>query len=184
MDHKDHVSLLRDGIPRTSGIWADFGSGRGAFTLALAELLSAGSRIYSIDRDKVALELQQKQLMVRFPKIRLHIMVDDFNNLLELPKLDGVVMANSLHFQRDQLHTLQLVYNYLKPAGRLLLVEYDISKGNFAVPYPVPFDSWLELAGRVGFVDTQLIFTRPSSAFGEIYSACSQKSIENEYPQS
>ena len=184
MNHKDHVALLRDGIPSTSGIWADFGSGRGAFTLALADLLSAGSTIYSIDRDKDALELQRQQLMVRFPNIRLHTIIDDFTHQLELPKLDGVVMANSLHFQRDQLHTVHLVYKYLKPSGRLMVVEYDISWGNFAVPYPVPFDAWLELAERVGFVDTQLIFTRPSSTFGEIYSACSYKPTEYKYPSS
>jgi len=43
MDHKDHVNLLRNGITNAGGVWADFGSGQGAFTLALAELGWANS---------------------------------------------------------------------------------------------------------------------------------------------
>src|SRR5690554_4106120 len=39
MNHQDHVNLLRPGVPATGGVWADFGAGTGAFTLALAELL-------------------------------------------------------------------------------------------------------------------------------------------------
>ena len=41
MDHTDHVNLLRDAVG-LGGTWADFGSGTGAFTLALAELIDAG----------------------------------------------------------------------------------------------------------------------------------------------
>ncbi len=39
MNHDDHVALLRGGIAQPGGVWADFGSGTGAFTLALAELI-------------------------------------------------------------------------------------------------------------------------------------------------
>jgi len=41
MKHTEHVNLLRRGIPAPGGVWADFGSGTGAFTLALAELTGA-----------------------------------------------------------------------------------------------------------------------------------------------
>ena len=55
MDHADHVALLRAGIEagrRGSGaVWADIGSGRGAFTLALADLLGAGAEVIAVDRD-------------------------------------------------------------------------------------------------------------------------------------
>ena len=40
MDHAEHVNFLRNGIPATGGVWADFGAGRGAFTLALADLIA------------------------------------------------------------------------------------------------------------------------------------------------
>ena len=53
MEHSDHVNLLRRGIPQTGGVWADFGSGTGAFTLALAELIQPIGMIISIDRDEI-----------------------------------------------------------------------------------------------------------------------------------
>ena len=37
MQHADHVALLRGGVSSPGGVWADFGAGRGAFSLALAE---------------------------------------------------------------------------------------------------------------------------------------------------
>ena len=48
MDHRDHLGLVRNGV--SPGDWADLGSGEGAFTLALAELLASAGRIYSIDK--------------------------------------------------------------------------------------------------------------------------------------
>jgi hypothetical protein len=47
MNHSDHVKLIRNALTNTAGYWADFGSGEGAFTLALADLLHSGSKIYS-----------------------------------------------------------------------------------------------------------------------------------------
>ena len=55
MNHQDHVNLIKAGITPTDGIWADLGSGTGAFTLALAELLEQDGTIYSVDKDGGAL---------------------------------------------------------------------------------------------------------------------------------
>jgi hypothetical protein len=51
MDHRDHVGLLRAGVPDRAGTWADIGAGEGAFTLALADLLGPDGRIFAVDRD-------------------------------------------------------------------------------------------------------------------------------------
>ncbi len=58
MDHTDHTNLLRDGIATPGGVWADFGAGAGAFTLALADLLGPGAEIVAIDRDASRVEPQ------------------------------------------------------------------------------------------------------------------------------
>ena len=59
MRHSDHVALLREAVPQ-GGLWADLGSGEGAFTLALADLIGAKGHLWSIDRDASALRIQQQ----------------------------------------------------------------------------------------------------------------------------
>ena len=144
MDHTDHLNLLRGGMPSAvpGGIWADLGSGAGAFTLALADLLGPTGEIYAVDKDAGALRQQERIMRTQFPQTTVHYQTADFTHPLKLPLLDGLVMANSLHFQRNQAAVVQTVRDYLRPGGRLLLVEYNIDRGNFAVPYPVPYPAW------------------------------------------
>ena len=92
---------------------------------------------------------------------------------LDLPPLNGLLMANALHFQRKKDGILQLIYNTLQPGGRFILVEYNVDRGNFWVPHPLSYPTWEKLAGRSGFVDTRLLRTRASSFLREIYSAVS-----------
>lgn len=171
MDHYDHVALLRPGITRTGGVWADLGSGVGAFTLALAELLGPDATIYSVDRDGRALREQADALHRGFPETKLHTIQADFTRPLDLPPLDGIVMANSLHFVRDKLPVVQAIRELLNPDGSLLLVEYNVDRGNMWVPHPISFGSWQTLATAAGFVDTSWLNARPSRFLREIYSA-------------
>jgi SAM-dependent methyltransferase len=173
MDHDDHVNLLRGGVPGPGGTWADLGSGVGAFTLALAELLGPGAEIYSVDRDRRTLQQQARRMGARFPALTVHYLTGDFSRPLDLPPLDGVVMANALHFQRDPEPVLQLVRGYLRPGGRLLLVEYDTDRGNVWVPHPISYERWQELAQKSGFTATRRLRTRPSRFLGQIYAALS-----------
>jgi ubiquinone/menaquinone biosynthesis C-methylase UbiE len=173
MNHQDHVRLLEKGIAETGGVWADFGSGAGAFTLALADLIGPTGSIYSVDKDRGALKEQERAIRNNFPGTTVHYINADFMQKLALPALDGVVMANSLHFLRQKDAMLQLVRSYLKPGGRLLVVEYNADRGNMWVPYPFSYGTWEELARKNGFSHTRLLTTVPSRFFGEIYSAIS-----------
>jgi SAM-dependent methyltransferase len=173
MDHADHVALLRDGVPGPGGVWADLGSGTGAFTLALAELIGPPGHIYSVDKDPGALREQKRALRARFPKLTVYYLAADLTRPLDLPPLDGVVMANALHYQREKDRVVQLIHGYLRPGGRLILVEYNVDRGNLWVPYPLSYGTWETLARRNGFANTRLLATRPSRFLGEIYSAVS-----------
>jgi len=173
MDHTDHVLLIRGGAADQSGIWADFGSGGGAFTLALTDLLADDAQIYSIDRDASTLDQQRSAMRRQFPDRKVTYQTADFTRKLDLPPLDGLIMANSLHFVRRKEPVLELVCGYLKPGGRLILVEYNTDRGNTWVPYPMTFETWRELANNNGFKDTRLLFARPSRFLNEIYSALS-----------
>ena len=173
MDHADHVGLLRDGVVGGGPVWADLGSGSGAFTLALADLLGPGGTIHSVDRDRTALREQADAMARRFPSVALHQVVGDFTLPLELPPLDGVVMANSLHFVRDKEPVLALVREALRPGGRLVLVEYDADRGNPWVPHPLSYPTWATVAEVAGFAATRRLGSVPSRFLGAIYSALS-----------
>ncbi len=141
--------------------------------MALADLLGPTGSIHTVDRDARALEVQVRALHGAFPSVPVTPYVADFTMPLELPPLDGIVMANSLHFERDKLAVLRLVGGYLRPAGRLILVEYDTDHGNPWVPFPLSFYSWATLAAEAGFPETQLLASVPSRFLGSIYSALS-----------
>jgi ubiquinone/menaquinone biosynthesis C-methylase UbiE len=173
MNHQDHVNLLRKGIPTQGGTWADLGSGTGAFTLALADLIGAQGYIYSVDKDRGALRAQQRNMQAAFPAARVEYIAADFTQPLNLPALDGIVMANSLHYVRRKEPVVELVRSYLRPGGRLLLVEYDADHGNMWVPYPLSYTTWEQLARQLGFVETTLLARVPSRFLGAMYSAMS-----------
>ena len=175
MDHDDHVRLIREGVGDAGTTWADLGSGRGAFTLALADLLGPGSTIFSVDRDAAALQDQAHAMAGRFPEVTLHQLVADFEEDLALPTLDGVMMANSLHFVEDKLPVLRRIGERLTPGGRFILIEYDADHGNRWVPYPVSARRWELLAGDAGLADTRVIGRVPSRFLGSIYAALSRR---------
>lgn len=173
MDHSDHVRLIHDGVTGGGSSWADLGSGGGAFTLALAELLGPTGRIVSVDRDPDVLPIQARELRRRFPGVSLDLRVADFSRPLELEALDGIVMANSLHFVREKTPVLDLVRGYLREGGRLVLVEYDADRGNPWVPFPLSFETWRTLAAEAGFGGTRRLASVPSRFLGAIYAAVS-----------
>ena len=173
MNHNDHMDLLRAGILGPGGTWADLGAGTGAFTLALAELLGPQGVIFSVDRDRRALSQLRARSRDRFPGHDIRTITADFTGPLEIPPLDGVVMANSLHFLEDKEPVLQSVRERLGASGRLILVEYNVDMGNRWVPFPISFQSWEGLARRCGFSTTRRMCVKPSSFLQEVYSALS-----------
>jgi ubiquinone/menaquinone biosynthesis C-methylase UbiE len=168
MDHADHVRLLRDGVP-AGGTWADLGAGTGAFTLALAELVGPGGEVIAVDRDRGALRSLERAPRPGGAAVRT--LGADFTKPIELQSLDGIVMANSLHFVNDKAPVLAKVHRMLRPSGRLLLVEYDTDKGNHWVPYPMSFETWRALADANGFTKTRKLASEPSRFLGRIFSA-------------
>lgn len=177
MEHRDHVNLLRGGVVSGGNKWADFGSGDGTFTLALRDLIGPGAELWSIDRDRGRLDRQRQLFEARFPGSNVHFLNVDLSRPIELPPLDGIVMANSLHFFKDQAPVLRLMREYLKPGGRLVLVEYNADAGNPWVPHPISFGRFKALAQQSGFSEPLLLAAVPSRFLREIYSALALKSI-------
>ena len=176
MDHNDHVNLLRPADFSQGGVYADFGAGSGAFTLALRELVGLDATIYAVDKDRSSLNQLDSAHRVRFNSSRnLILLSNDFSRPFNLPPLDGIVMANSLHFFKDKEKILRHVQKFLKPNGALLLVEYNVDSGNMWVPYPLTFETYRALAPRAGFREPHLLAKVPSRFLKEFYSAVAYK---------
>jgi ubiquinone/menaquinone biosynthesis C-methylase UbiE len=172
MNHRDHVQLIENGIGRDrGGVWADLGAGTGAFTLALRDVAGPGVEIIAVDRDRSALQALGDTMERSFPGTHLRQLPADFTEPLALPPLDGILAANAIHFVRDQASLLRGWSRYLKPAGRLVIVEYDADVGNRWVPYPLSYAALQTLAPAMGFGQAALLGTRPSRFLGQIYSA-------------
>jgi ubiquinone/menaquinone biosynthesis C-methylase UbiE len=169
--------LLTPVVPITSGIWADLGCGDGVFTLLLAELLPSDSAVYAVDWDATALNVLRRKLGQVETAVNVHTVQADFTQPLNLPPLDAVLMANSLHFVRDKEPVLCRLCEWLRPGGRLVVVEYNTRHGNDAVPYPLDDAAFLSLAARVGLTQPEIRVRAPSTFLGEKYTGVAVRPI-------
>jgi ubiquinone/menaquinone biosynthesis C-methylase UbiE len=161
------VTLIRPGVPGPGGVWADVGCGDGIFTAALHRLIRPGGEIYAVDKNQRALDGLARYFPESLREAELHPMRADFMRELALPPLDGILMANSLHFVRDKASVLAQLVDLLKPGGRLIVAEYNTNQGNTYVPHPLDEFEFLTLARRVGLHEAQIVARIPSTFLGE-----------------
>jgi ubiquinone/menaquinone biosynthesis C-methylase UbiE len=175
LELKQAISLLSTEYLNQSRkeVWADLGSGDGTFTLALTSLLQPGSIIHAVDRDKVA--LNKIPFDHKGSKIEKHT-ADFIKQDLDFEQLDGILMANSLHFVKDKSSFIQKAKKYMGKEGCFLLIEYDMNTPNQWVPYPVGFAALKELFLGSGFSLVEKLHEQPSR-FGRanLYSAIVKK---------
>ena len=177
MTHDDARSLIAPGVPDhlQGGNWADLGAGSGVFAYALSDLLGTTGRVIAVDRDRRALARVAASPMASVGG-RVDTLHADFTRPLELSELDGILLANSLHFVRRQEQVLSRLVGYLKPGGRVLLVEYDTTQVSPWNPYPVPPTRFQQLAAAVNLRDAYELNRRPSRFGGrEFYVGAADK---------
>jgi SAM-dependent methyltransferase len=172
MNDGDALALLRAAVPAADGeVWADLGSGGGTFTRALSALVGAAGRVYAVDTDERALAALRLWTDRAGDRAAVTVLRGDITRPLGLPPLDGVVMANVLHFAPDAASVLSLVARELRPGGRLVLIEYEGRRPSVWVPYPVSAARFRELALEAGLAEPVVAATRPSAFGGELYVA-------------
>jgi SAM-dependent methyltransferase len=112
------------------------------------------------------------------PSVRVH--AADFTRRLALPPLDGIVMANALHFVRNQPEAVALAASYLRPGGRLVVIEYQDRPPSRWVPHPVSSARFAELAADAGLSPPRVVARRPSAYGGEMYVAMAVRTADPE----
>lgn len=160
MQLRDAISLIQhDGhYPATPSRWADLGCGTGLFTRALASLLQPGSFIYAIDTNKNSLSN-----ITDYKDVAIKPVCQDFaQDKWPFERIDGLLMANSLHFVRDQPALIDKIQACLTESGGIFLVEYDTDVANPWVPYPLSYQTLTNLFKKAGFTSIEKLQERPS----------------------
>ena len=141
MKLNEAIVLIQDAIPflpraGQAQHWADLGCGTGLFTEALAKILPSGSIVDGIDTHPD---------LPHHPQ--LHPITADFEkDDLPLKDLDGILMANSIHYVQDKQALIKKLRGYMQPDAPFIFVEYDTDTPVARwVPYPMSFASMKQI---------------------------------------
>jgi hypothetical protein len=132
--------------------------------------MAPGSTIHAVDHDPGALE----RISDQYDGIAIRKILGDLRSpSLRLPSVDGILMANSLHFIPDQVLLLRRL---LSVTERFLIVEYERSMPTPWGPYPVGYERLCELFSEAGIARVEKLATLPSRFGGTMYAAVAEQS--------
>lgn len=163
------ISLIQPAVPAAESpqTWADIGAGTGLFTQAMDQILPEKSTVIALDKSPHPL------WYLKLERCQLRVEEGDFERTMDLPLLDGMIMANALHYTQEPERVLKSLLEYLRPGGRLVLVEYDTDRPMPPwVPYPVSILRLEGMADGAGWKQPEITGQIPS-AYGhsQIYVA-------------
>jgi ubiquinone/menaquinone biosynthesis C-methylase UbiE len=135
---------------------ADFGSGSGAYVLAIGALLAHDGRVYAVDVQKDLLRRTHNEAKKRGLN-SVHILWGDLEHphgsKLADQSCDLVLISNLLFQVENKSAVLREARRILRPRGRLAIVDWEDSFGGMG-PIPeqvVSKDSAIELCEHAGF---------------------------------
>jgi trans-aconitate methyltransferase len=163
MKQEDAIALIQTAITGEGPQrWADLGSGKGTFTHALQNLLPHGSQITPIDK--------LPQNLPNFTR------ADFEHDDLPLADLDGILLANSLHYIQDKIKLIHKLETYFAAEPTFLIIEYDTNQANTWVPYPIPYLELEKLFQNMGYQNIHKLAQRRSIYNrADLYSAFIKK---------
>jgi len=164
-------------------MWADLGAGRGTFTEALATLLGADGCVIAVDRDPESVRALEQLRDLGGASLAAVVAVHgDFRRLddireLRPGELDGALFANALHFVPDAADVLRRTSSYVRPGGRLVVIEYERTAPNPWVPHPLPPEALRAITPRAGFRPAEVVARRPSRYHRRMYCAVAERDV-------
>lgn len=108
---------------------ADFGSGAGDFSIALAEIISPKGKVYAIDvMESAHQSLRSKYKIKNITNIELILANLECDKGSNLPKksLDLVMIHNILFQVTNKKHLIQEAHRVLKEDSKLAIIAWDI----------------------------------------------------------
>lgn len=152
--------------------WADLGCGSGTFTYALARLLPPESTITAVDSHPQRLQNNKgNQVSIQFRQSDINVAS------FHLPKVDGILMANSLHYIADKESLLKRLEQFFDLAKQFLIVEYESDTPNRWVPFPITFKNLSRLFDNLGYIEITKVNERLSAFGGTMYAALVRSSV-------
>jgi ubiquinone/menaquinone biosynthesis C-methylase UbiE len=161
MELSDAIKLIEKGVRQSAEpqSWADLGAGDGLFSAALSTLVASKSKIYAVDSNRSILS----KIKLESADVELTTINENFTSPeLKLSNLDGIILANSLHFVPNKLPVLQRLKTKLRPDGRMIILEYEMKVANGWVPYPITMIDLNSLLLKAGFASVKKIGEKPS----------------------
>ena len=158
MTPQEIEQFIKKAIIPKGETWADLGAGNGKITMVVRVLLGKDGKVFAIDTNPQVMNLSTLEAVAKVFPIQ-----QDFTQPLDLPMLDGILMANSLHFVKDKKSFLQQLIPKLKPEGKFVFIEYDMEVGNQWVPFPITIEELKKLTLEVHLAEAKEINRRQST---------------------
>jgi ubiquinone/menaquinone biosynthesis C-methylase UbiE len=135
LDAQNRVSKLRvDDVVAALGLApgatvADIGAGSGVFTLPLAGAVTATGRVYAVDIDQGLVDhIVGKAREARVPQVQ-GVLGKFTDPALPARDLDLAFIYDVLHHIEDRATYLRSLAGYLKPGGRIAVIDFFPERG-------------------------------------------------------
>ncbi len=84
-----------------------------------------------------------------------------------------------LHFVPNPDVVLARLLRWLRPGGRIVIIEYEGRHSSRWVPYPISAKQLPEIAATLGLSRPAITATRPSAYGGSLYVAVTDRPVES-----
>jgi arsenite methyltransferase len=109
-------------------IVADIGAGTGVFTIPLAQATKPGGAVYAEDIDQALLDVISEKATEQ-GMMNVHAVLGEFGDPNLPVDIDLALINDVLHHIKDRAAYLKTLAAYLKPGGRVAIIEFIPEQG-------------------------------------------------------